>query len=66
MESGLLRLGKDFIPPFCGESDVVGWIKKVKLVAKLQKVQNLASFIPLLAFIDGINIIIGMDVINEI
>ena len=47
MESGLLRLGKDVIPPFSGEGDVFGWIKKVKLVAKLQKVQDLASFIPL-------------------
>ena len=47
MESELLRLGKDVIPPFSGEGDVVGWIKMVKLVAKLQKVQNLASFIPL-------------------
>ena len=47
MESGLLRLGKDVIPPFSGEGDAVGWIKKVKLVAKLQKVQDFASFIPL-------------------
>ena len=47
MESGLLRLGKDVMPPFSGEGDVVGWIKKVKLVAKLQKVQDLTSFIPL-------------------
>ena len=37
MESGLLRLGKDVIPPFSGEGDVVGWIKKVELVAKLPK-----------------------------
>ena len=35
------------IKPFTGEGDVVSWIKKVQLVAKLQKVSDLASFIPL-------------------
>ena len=54
MESGLLRLGKDVIPPFSGEGDVVGSIKKMKLVAKLQKVQDLASFIPLFLYGDAL------------
>lgn len=35
------------IRPFCGDGDVVAWIKKVKLVAKLQKVDDLASLLPL-------------------
>ena len=60
MESELLRLGKDVIPPFSGEGDVVGWIKKVKLVTKLQKVQDLASFIPL--FLHGDALALYFDV----
>ena len=63
MESGLLRLGKDVIPPFSGEGDVVGWIKKVKLVAKLQKVQDLASFIPL--FLHGDALALYLEMSNE-
>ena len=61
MESGLLRLGKDVIPPFSGEGDVVGWIKKVKLVAKLQKVQDLASFIPLFLYEDALALYLEMS-----
>ena len=63
MESGLLRLGKDVIQPFNGEGDVVGWIKKVKLVAKLQKVQDLASFI--LLFLHGDALALYLEISNE-
>ena len=63
MESGLLRLGKDVIPPFIGEGDVVRWIKKMKLVAKLQKVQDLASFIPL--FLHGDALALYLEMSNE-
>ena len=63
MESALLSLGKDVIPPFSGEGDVVGWIKKVKLVAKLQKVQDLASFIPL--FLHGDALALYLEMSNE-
>ena len=63
MESGLLRLGKDFIPPLSGEADVVGWIKKGKLVAKQQKVQDLASFIPL--FLHGDALALYPEMSNE-
>ncbi|XP_068216319.1 uncharacterized protein [Palaemon carinicauda] len=37
----------DMIKPFTGKGDVVPWLKKVTLVAKLQKIVELASFIPL-------------------
>ena len=63
MESGLLRLGKDVISPFSGEGDVVGWIKKVKLIAKLQKVQDLASFISL--FLHGDALALYLEMSNE-
>ncbi|XP_068224614.1 uncharacterized protein [Palaemon carinicauda] len=35
------------VKPFTGEGDVVSWLKKVTLVAKLQRKVDLASFIPL-------------------
>ena len=60
MESGLLRLGKDVIPPFSGEGDVVRWIKMVKLVAKLQKVQDLESLIPLFLHGDALALYLEM------
>ena len=63
MESGLLRLGKDVIPPFSGEGDIVRWIKKVKLVAKLQKVQDLANFIPI--FLHGDALALYLEMRNE-
>lgn len=37
----------DMIRPFSGTGDVVAWIAKVKLVARLQKVDDVASFLPL-------------------
>lgn len=41
------RITGDMIKPFNGEGDVVAWLKKVTLVARLQKVKDLASLIPL-------------------
>lgn len=41
------KITSDMIKPFTGEGDVVAWIKKVQLVAKLKKISDLASFIPL-------------------
>lgn len=35
------------IKPFTGEGDVVAWLRKIKLVAKLQKISDVASLIPL-------------------
>ena len=56
-------MGKDVILTFSGEGDVVGWIKMVKLVAKLQKVQDLANFIPL--FLYGDALALYLEVSNE-
>ena len=41
----------DMIRPFTGDGDVVAWLKKVKLVARLQKVKELENFLPL--FLEG-------------
>ena len=44
---GKLKVSADVIKPFTGEGDVMAWLKKVKLVAKLQKITALESFMPL-------------------
>ena len=38
-----IRIGSDVLRSFSGEGDVVAWIKKVKLVAKLQGIPAVAS-----------------------
>ena len=45
------KITSEMIKPFNGEGNVVAWIQKVKLVAKLQKIKDLASFLPL--FLEG-------------
>lgn len=37
----------DAVRPFSGEGDVLAWIQKVELVAKLTSVSDVASFLPL-------------------
>ena len=37
----------EVMKPFNGEGDVISWIKKAKLVAKLKNIDDLASFLPL-------------------
>ena len=46
VEYGMVKLGKNVIPPFNEEGDVFRWIKKAKLVARLQKMPDLGSFLP--------------------
>ena len=41
------KISTDMVKPFSGDGDVVAWLQKVELVAKLTKVEDLASFIPL-------------------
>lgn len=45
------KIAGDIVKPFSGDGDIVAWLKKVELVAKLQKVDDLALFIPL--FLEG-------------
>ena len=42
-----VRLGSDIIKPFSSEGDVVAWLKKVRLVARLQHVDDVTSLLPL-------------------
>ena len=41
------KITAEMIKPFNGEGDMTAWLQKVKLVAKLSKVTELESFIPL-------------------
>ena len=54
------KISSDMIRPFTGEGDVVAWIEKVKLVAKLQKIEDLASFLPLYLEGDALAIYLEM------
>ena len=37
------HLGSDILKPFSGEGDMVAWLKKVRLVARYQYVDYVAS-----------------------
>ena len=52
---------KDMIKPFTGEGDVVAWLKKVRLVAKLQKITDVASLIPLYLEKDALSLYLEMS-----
>lgn len=45
--SGKVKISNDMMRCFDGSGDVVAWLKKAKLVAKLMEIKDLASFIPL-------------------
>ena len=42
-----MRLSSDILRSFTGKGDVVTWLNKLKLVAKLQKIEDVASLIPM-------------------
>lgn len=53
----------DMIKPFTGEGDVVSWLMKISLVAKLQKISDLASFIPL--YLEGDALALYLELSEE-
>ena len=42
-----IKVSGDMVRPFTGEGDVVAWLQKIKLVAKLGGIAELANFMPL-------------------
>lgn len=42
-----LRISKGMVYPFIREGDVIVWLKKIRLVAKLVDIEELMSFMPL-------------------
>lgn len=45
--SGKIKIGSDMMRCYDGTGDVVAWLKKAKLVAKLMEIKDIASFMPL-------------------
>jgi len=56
-----VKVRSDMIRPFSGEGDVVAWLKKVRLVAKLQKITELESFLPLYLEGEALYLYLEMD-----
>ena len=54
------------IRPFSGEGDVVAWLKKIQLVAKLQKFTDLASFLPLYLEGEALALYLEMDSTDQL
>ena len=42
-----MKLSSNILKPFTGEGDVVTWLNKLKLVAKLQKIEDVVTLIPM-------------------
>ena len=40
-----MKLSSNILRPFTGEGDVVAWLNKLKLVAKLQRIEDIATLI---------------------
>lgn len=57
------KISTDMVKPFTGDGDVVSWLKKVSLVAKLKNVTDLASFIPL--YLEGDALALYLELPDE-
>ena len=56
-----VRISNDIINLFSGEGDVVVWLKKMRLVAKLQLVDDVASLLPLYLEGDALTLYMEME-----
>ena len=56
-----VHISSDVIKPFFGEGDVVAWLKKVRLVARLQNVDDVASLLPLYLEGDALALYMEME-----
>lgn len=54
-----IKVSSEMIKPFTGEGELVALLKKVKLVSKLQKISDLACFLPL--YLEGDALAIYLD-----
>ena len=57
--SGKVKISSDMMRCYGGEGDVVAWLKKGRLVAKLMEIDDLASFIPL--YLEGSALALYME-----
>ena len=58
-----VKIGSDVVRPLKGEGHVLAWLKKVKLVAKLQKIDKLADFLPL--YLEGDALALYLEMSDE-
>ena len=56
-------ISSDIIKPFSGQGDVLAWLKKVRLVAKLEQLDNVASVLAL--YLDGDTLAVYMEIEEE-
>ena len=57
-----VRISSDVIKPFSSKGDVVAWLKKVRLVARLQNVDDVASL--LLLYLEGDALALYMEMVE--
>lgn len=64
--SGKMRIGSDMMRCYDGTGDVVAWLKKAKLVAKLMEIKDIASFIPLYLEGDAMALYLEMSEVDQL
>ena len=60
-DSKQLKVFSEVMRPFTGEGDVVAWMKKARLVAKLKNIEDVASFLPLYLEGDALSLYLEMS-----
>ena len=56
-----VRISSDIIKAFSREGDVVLWLEKMRLMAKLQQVDDVASLLPLYLEGDALTLYMEME-----
>ena len=56
-----MKLSSGVIKPFYGDGDVVAWLKKVQLMIRLQKIDDVPSLLPLYLEGDTLQLYLEMD-----
>lgn len=55
----MVRVPNETIRASCGEGNVTTWLQKIKLVARLRGIDDLAGFIPL--YLDGLALVLYLE-----
>ena len=61
-----IRISQDMVKPYTGEGDLVSWLKKAQLVAKLAGITDLASFLPLYLEGDALAVYLEMSETDQL
>ena len=63
MGDNKLKGVSEVMRPFSGDGDVVAWLMKAELVAKLKKTEDVASFLPL--YLEGDALALYLEMRDE-